>query len=113
MASHDVYVLAGQIGSSSRSTKINNMLNELDEMVGEARDKNRAALLVRSRTLAERLNFSQSTICRNGYPEFFTRHYDSIKYQENKGIRIEAEEYVEERKTQREKLAEYNEESSQ
>ena len=113
MASHDILVLAGEIGSDSRTKKINNMINELDEMISQARDKNRSGILVRSGTLAERLNYSQSTICRNGYPQFFTRHYDSIEYKENKGITIQCEEFVEERKTQREKLAELNEEKSQ
>lgn len=112
MASHDVHVLAGTVGSTKRTKKINNMLNVLDKLVAEARESdndNLEKIMVRSSSIAERMNWSQSTICRNGYPEFFTRHFESVEYRENKGVFIDIEQWVEERKDQRERLAEYKE----
>lgn len=111
MPSHDIHVLAGDRGSETRTKKINNMLNELDKFCSKAREQEKEQFLVRSRTLAEKLNFSQSTICRNGFPDFFTSNYESIRYQENKGIVITTKDFVEERKKQREKLAEYKSDS--
>lgn len=107
MPSHDVYVLAGETGSASRTKKLNNMLDTIDKKNAQAREQNLEEYLIRSSTLAVELNWSQSTICRNGFPEFFTRHFNSITYKQNKGIVIQTEEYVEERKTQREKLEKY------
>lgn len=112
MVSHDAHVLAGNIGSSSRTKKINNMLDEIDKKVKKAREYEKREIeevLVRSGTLATELNFSQSTICRNGFPQFFTKYFDSIHYKENKGIIIEIEEYVEERKEQRKQIAKLKE----
>lgn len=109
MPSHDAYVLAGKIGSSKRTKKINIMLDKIDKRVSEVReqfDDENKKILVKSADLATKLNFSQSTVCRNGFPEFFTQYFDSITYQENRGIIIETEKYVEERKKQREEISE-------
>lgn len=111
MSSHDVSVLAGEIGSSSRTKKLNIMLDEIDRAVSEARDtENRdvEVITVSSAYLATELNYSQSTIVRNGFPDFFKRYYESTAYVENKGLRINVDKWVEERKEQREKLAEKN-----
>jgi len=108
-----VSVLAGEIGSESRTRKINNMLDVIDKKVSELRDKNHEQLKVTSRKLALALNWNQSVIVRNGYPDFFEEAFDSIEYKEQKGIFIDIEEYVEERKEQREKLAERKEENNQ
>lgn len=108
MSSHDAHVLAGQVGSEARTKKINNMLSEIDERVAEARKHESSEIeniKIGSSHLATKLNFSQSTICRNGFPEFFTKYFDSIEYYENKGLIIEIETFVEERKEQREKVA--------
>lgn len=106
MSSHDAHVLSGRVGSEHRSRKLNYMLDEIDGYVSEARENSTVErIIVKSGTLATDLNFSQSTICRNGFPNFFTRYFDSIRYKENKGLVIECEEYVEERKKQREKIA--------
>lgn len=89
------------------------MLDEIDQAVSQARDSengNIEVIKIGSSHLATKLNFSQSTICRNGYPEFFTTYYDSVAYRENNGLIIDVEKWVEERKKQREKLAEKNKE---
>jgi hypothetical protein len=110
MPSHDVSVLAGEVGSSKRTKKINNMLDVIDKRVAEARNEENKGIIVSAGDLATELNWSQSTICRNGFPEFFTKYYDSTQWSNSKGLKILAEEWVEERKEQREKLAELNEE---
>lgn len=112
MTSHDVYVLAGSIGSQSRTDKINNMLDLIDERIGKAREQDKKGIIVSAGDLATELNWSQSTINRNGFPEFFTKYYDSTEWKNNKGLKIVAEEWVEERKEQREKLANFKEESN-
>jgi len=110
MSSHDAHVLSGRVGSEHRTRKLNYMLDEIDKYVSTAtenRDVER--IIVKSGTLATELNFSQSTICRNGFPNFFTKYFDSITYKENKGLLVECEKYVEERKKQREKIAKLKE----
>lgn len=110
MSSTDAHVLAGRVGSEKRTKKINMMLDELDRAVSRARDPEDGQeiemIKISSSYLATRLNYSRSTITKNGFPHFFTEYFDSIEYRENKGLYIEIEKYVEERKNQREKVAE-------
>lgn len=110
MTSHDIAVLSGEVGSANRTKKINKMLNVLDRLVAKGRDKNRDRVKVSSGYIADELNYSSSTINRNGYPQFFDRHYESINHKANKGLIIHTEKYTEERKEQREKLSNEEEE---
>lgn len=113
MTSHDVYVLAGSVGSDTRTTKIHNMLEVIDKRIAEARENDKKGVIVSSGNLANKLNWSKSTINRNGFPEFFQEYYDSTEWLNNKGLKIIAEEWVEERKEQREKLSEFKEDKNQ
>lgn len=113
MTSHDAHVLAGRVGSDSRTKKLNKMSDKIDEAVSQARDNDREKILLSSSYLATELNWSQSTICRNGFPDFFTRYFDSAIYKENKGLFVKTEKWVEERKEQREKIAELKEEAGE
>jgi len=82
----------------------------MDRAVAQARDSedndNIEIIKISSSYLATELNYSRSTITKNGFPDFFTRYFDSIEYKENKGLYIKIEDYVEERKSQRKELAE-------
>lgn len=85
------------------------MLDVIDKKIAEVRKTEAEELKVTSRKLASALNWNQSVIVRNGYPDFFEDAFESIIYKEQKGIYIDIEKYVEERKEQREKLAERKE----
>lgn len=85
------------------------MLDSIDQAVSEARDSEHKRIKLSSSYLANSINYSQSTVCRNGFPQFFTRYFDSAVYKENRGLYINTEEWVEERKEQREKVAELKE----
>lgn len=103
---HDIAVLSGKVGSEKRTQKINKMVNELDKAVADARDQEKEKVLISSGYIADRLNYSSSTINRNGYPQFFKTNYESIIHKDKKGLLVRCDEYVEERKEQREKLSE-------
>lgn len=110
---HNIAVLSGEIGSSSRTKKIHNMLNVLDKSVADARNQrgengNPERIRITSSYLATELNYSRATITRNGFPNYFTRTYDSVKYQQNKGLVIHIDDWVEERKQEREELSKVN-----
>lgn len=113
--SHKIDVIAGRKGSQTRTRKINKMLNQLDKAVADSRgDKENPSspekIRVSSSYLADKLNYSRATITRNGFPSFFNRYYESVTHQPKKGIIINIEKWVEERKEDREKLASKNQE---
>lgn len=109
MKDRDIHVLAGRVGSERRTKWINNMLNVLDKRVSDVRDQfdgdaEGKKLTVQRHDLCEALNANGSTLNNNGYPAFFKQNFQSITYKKRK-LFIEIEEYVEERKEQREKLS--------
>jgi len=108
MTNHDVAVLSGNLGSEKRTQKINKMVNELDKAVSDARDQDKENVLISAGYLADRLNYSSSTINRNGYPQFFKTNFESITHKNKKGLLVRVDKFVEERKEQREKLSELN-----
>lgn len=94
----------------SRSKRINIMKSALDKAVSDFRDENsmyEVALFSINR-LASYVGLTRNGF-RNWNPELILpSEYESVEYIRQKGIQVEWEEYIEERKEERKKKAEEN-----
>lgn len=89
------------------------MLNVLDKLVADAREhrgdgSKPERISVNSSYLATELNYSRATITRNGFPNYFTRTYEAVRYDRSHGLIVEIDEWVEERKQERKELSKVN-----
>jgi len=110
MSLDDVGVILGSVGTEARTKRINNMLDILDERIAEVREQNKEKIRVSTSDMATELNVNKSTVNRNGFPSFFLKAYECTSHRTNKGMIVDVEEWVEERKEQRERIHERKQE---